>query len=66
MPEIEKSCPHCLGTGYNYDTRSNNQYCTSCNGTGIKGDPAMGFVIIVLVLAAVAVAAFYVAKMLSH
>lgn len=51
--EEKNLCEHCRGTGRTF-ARSQfieGQYCTSCNGTGIKGNPAKGLLIIVAFLA---------------
>lgn len=45
-----KQCKQCLGTGYNYSV-GGSPYCTSCNGTGIEGEPRGLMIYIIVSLA---------------
>lgn len=51
MSKETSPCRHCNGTGLlrsddPYSDRVYGNYCPSCNGTGIHGDPRVGCIIL--------------------
>lgn len=44
-----EDCPECKGTGVGPHGVLIPYQCDGCNGTGIKGDPVMGLVIMMVV-----------------